>query len=297
MFELYEKYDYYQCPDCEFLFQHLAPTPEKIGTFYPDSYDVYDENTRLKKIGIIRKAILKKYHGYQHLKTKFWADIFCPLVHFLHPQFEIPFIAEGKLLDVGCGNGRFLTRMRELGWNTHGVEFNEFAVSVCRKSELNVHHGDIFSANLEGSSFDIINVSHVIEHVPNPKEFFIELSRILKIDGKLMIKTPNGNALGRSLFNTNWFPNEVPRHLYQFSESNIKELAKLCSLDIELMTTRSTPKLVLNSIDYIAKNKSVPSKKVAWKRWLARIYVLISEHKNRGDELFVMLRKRKLTSP
>ncbi|MEK9825429.1 MAG: hypothetical protein VW395_03950, partial [Methylotenera sp.] len=94
-------------------------------------------------------------------------------------------------------------------------------------------------------------------------------------------------------FSTNWYPNDVPRHLYQFSENNIKALAKLCGLDIESITTRSAPRGVLNSIDYVTKNKSAPSKKVAWKRWLARIYVLVSERKNRGDELFVMLRKRK----
>lgn len=292
MFNLYERYDYHCCPNCDFIFQHPLPTTEQINAFYPNNYDVYEEQSRLKEISNVRKSILKRYYGYSHLKTSLFTDLLSSFGIKLNSSYEIPFKQNGLLLDVGCGNGRYLDGMQKLGWKAKGVEFNEHAVSVCKLSNLDVHHGDLFSANFDAEIFDVINVSHVIEHVPNPKQFFSELSRILKKNGKLIIKTPNSKALGRSLFNTNWFPNEVPRHLYLFSKENLKELAVANHLEIEKIRTNTTVKLILNSFDYVIGNRDIPSKKIKWRRFIAKIYVLIAQYKKQGDELFVVFTKR-----
>jgi len=288
MFDYYDRYDYHQCSSCEFIFQHPAPSAEAISNFYPESYEVYEESSRLKKINRMRKSRLKLNFGYRHLHTPILTDLLSFITSAFQNDFEVPFIENGKLLDVGCGNGRYLDGMNKLGWDVKGVEFNENAVRVCRLSGLDVHHGDLFSANFEDRSFDVINVSHVIEHVPDPKSFFSELSRVLKKNGRLIIKTPNSKALGRALFNTNWYANDVPRHIYLFSEKNLFELAQQSGLEIKQIRTRSTPKIILNSIDYITCNKGKPSKRIWWKRMLARVYVWLSQYKNRGDEIFAV---------
>jgi len=291
MFGHHERYDYQRCTNCHFIFQHPMPTADQISAFYPDSYEVYEEQSRLKKFGAFRKSALKKYYGYSHLNTSVLSDLLCGISHWLNKPYEVPFVADGRLVDVGCGNGRYLDGMRKLGWQVKGVEFNESAVSVCRLSNLDVQHGDLFSANFDANSFDVINVSHVIEHVPNPKEFFAELSRVLKKNGALIIKTPNSEALGRAFFNTNWYANDVPRHIYLFSEKNLSELGNACGLNVQQIKTRTSPKIILNSIDYVTINKGTPSKKVRWKRLLARIYVLMAQHRNQGDEIFAVFTK------
>jgi 2-polyprenyl-3-methyl-5-hydroxy-6-metoxy-1,4-benzoquinol methylase len=292
MFDHYERYDYHRCSNCDFIFQYPLPSPEQISAFYPNSYDIYEEQSRLKKVSSFRKSILKKYYGYSHLKTSISSDILCFITHKFENNYEVPFKQNGYLLDVGCGNGRYLDGMNKLGWKTQGVEFNEHAVSVCKLSNLEVHHGDLFSANFASDTFDVINVSHVVEHVPNPKEFFSELSRIIKKNGILIIKTPNSKAFGRSLFNTNWFPNEVPRHIYLFSEKNLSTLGHNTQFKMEQIITRTTVKLILNSLDYVTGNKEIPSKKIKWKRFIARIYVLIAQYKKQGDEIFAVFTKK-----
>jgi len=291
MFNHYDRYDYHRCTSCNFIFQHPLPTTEQIGSFYPNEYEVYEEQSRLKKVSGLRKSILKKYYGYSHLNTNTFNDFICFIPKQFNNNFEVHFCANGKVLDVGCGNGRYLDGMKKLGWQVKGVEFNEGAVRVCNLSGLDVHHGDLFSANFDANSFDVINVSHVVEHVPNPKEFFAELSRVLKKNGTLIIKTPNSEALGRRLFNTNWYANDVPRHIYLFSEKNFNVLANASSLKVQQLRTRTTPKIILNSIDYVVANNSKPSKKVKWMRLVARSYVLFAQYKKRGDEIFAVFTK------
>lgn len=291
MFNHYERYDYQRCTNCNFIYQYPAPTAEQISTFYPDSYDVYEEQSRLKKISNLSKSILKKYYGYSHLKTNVSSDLLCIITHRVDSDYRVPFVKDGYLLDVGCGNGRYLDGMSALGWRVKGVEFNEYAINVCRLSKLDVHHGDLFSAKFESDSFDVINVSHVIEHVPNPKQLFAELARILKKNGTLIIKTPNSEALGRALFNTNWFPNDVPRHIYFFSEKNLREVGNACGLKVQEIKTRTSAKPILNSLDYVTMNKGTLSKKIRWKRLLARAYVLLAQYKKQGDEIFAVFTK------
>jgi 2-polyprenyl-3-methyl-5-hydroxy-6-metoxy-1,4-benzoquinol methylase len=291
MFNHFERYDYQCCTECDFVFQHPLPTLEQIAGFYPNEYEVYEEQSRLKKVSAFRKSILKKYYGYTHLITSPIVDLLSGFAHLFDKGHENSFVPNGVLLDVGCGNGRYLDGMKKLGWQVKGVEFNESAVKVCKLSDLDVHHGDIFSAHFNDHSFDVINVSHVIEHVPHSKEFFAELARVLKKGGTLIIKTPNSKALGRTLFNTNWYANDVPRHLYLFSEKNLNLLAQTYGLHTQQIKTRSSPKIILNSVDYVSANKSVPSKKVKWKRLLARAYVWIAKYKEQGDEIFAVFIK------
>lgn len=290
MFNKFERYDYYRCGQCDFAFQSPLPSPEKIASFYPENYMVYNPNTQFKLISSLRKSKLKSKFQYHHLDTSLFSDALYKLVGVLDKSYETIFKQKGTLLDVGCGNGRFLSGMKQLGWLTKGVEFNKGAADLCKQAGLDVHHGDLFSAKFDDKTFDVINVSHVIEHVPDPKSFFIELTRILKDDGTLIIKTPNSNALGRIYLNAYWYHNDVPRHLSLFSEESLSALGRLTSLNITHFYTRSSPKALLHSLDY-ANHSKVDSTKIKWKRALARVYVLVSEWKHMGDELFVVFTK------
>ena len=293
MFDRYERYDYQHCTNCHLIFQHPAPSVEEIAAFYPNSYDVYREHSRQKEISQFAKSILKRYYGYSHLKTSRLNDLACRVITKSNSDYRIPFIPGGSLLDVGCGNGRFLDGMKKLGWKVKGVEFNEHAVGMCKLSGLDVHHGDLLSAHFEPDSFDIINVSHVIEHVPHPRQLFSELAKVLKPGGTLIIKTPNSNAFGRKLFNTNWFPDDIPRHIYLYSEKNLRQIGDLCDLHLKAIKTRSSLKVVLNSIDYVLENKGTPSKRIKWRRVLANVFSLVAKHKNQGDEIFAVFTKTK----
>ena len=98
------------------------------------------------------------------------------------------------VLDVGCGRGRFLEFLREIG--VHGVGVDSFgpAVEACRQRGLDVHLGDIFEF-LETTDrlFDGVVCSHIIEHCQPPQAMrvFAHAFDRLRPDGRLIVITPN----------------------------------------------------------------------------------------------------------
>jgi 2-polyprenyl-3-methyl-5-hydroxy-6-metoxy-1,4-benzoquinol methylase len=291
MFDLHQRYDYYRCSTCAAVFQYPMPDMETIASFYPPNYDIYDEQKRERRLGPLRQALLRQTKGYAHLPVglpaRLLAMIFAPFIS-LDTQ---AFVIGGRMLDVGCGNGRYLSTMRTLGWQVQGVEFSPEGVRVCRMSGLSVHHGDLASARFTANSFDLITVRHVIEHIPEPHAFVAELARVLKPGGRVVIETPNCDAFGRAWFSMNWFANEVPRHLYLHSTSSLDNLALQAGLLSDGLRFTTTPKIFLNSLDYILGNRGEPSRKIRWRRALARIYVWLARHNGRGDIIHANYRK------
>ena len=97
---------------------------------------------------------------------------------------------ECRILDVGCGNGRYLRKLDELGFDVTGVETNPELVQTNRKVGLHCLTTDEFSQT--NDTFDIILMSHVIEHF-TPQELLPFLDGYLdrlKVGGSLIIATP-----------------------------------------------------------------------------------------------------------
>lgn len=104
------------------------------------------------------------------------------------------FKAEGKLLDVGTNMGFFLRKAKEAGYDTEGVEPSPSLSQMAREQwNLKIHNCYLESADLPENSFDIITLIDVLEHVTNPKELLAKCRRLLKSDGILVIKVPNGD--------------------------------------------------------------------------------------------------------
>ncbi len=283
MYGLRVRYDYYQCTACCSVFQVPMPDMTMIASFYPENYMVYDQETRVRKVSAMRQAILRRTRGYKHLRPSLPARVFAflaaPFSGAMTPSWE----GGGRMLDIGCGNGRFMTAMRSLGWAVQGVEFSEAGVSAARMSGLDVHHGDLASAAFPDGAFDLVTVRHVVEHVPDPHGFIAEIARVIRPGGRLVIETPNSDALGRQWFGPRWYANDVPRHLFLFSLKNMELLGAVHGLRVGSVSMDTTPKIFLNSLDYAVGNAGTPSKRIAWRRFLARAYVFLARRSGRGD--------------
>lgn len=283
MFDKHERYDYFSCSNCTSVFQYPMPSLEEINSFYPKNYSIYDKKAQVREVGLLKKALLWRKKGYDHLKPSGWYRFLSWMASPFF-QFEKPrYVKNGKLLDIGCGNGRYLLTMRSLGWNVQGVELSADGLEVCHSAGLNVHHGDLKSASLASDSFDVITARHLIEHVPDSHAFMAELARILKPGGKLIIETPNSDALGRACLGPKWFANEVPRHLILFSSTSLQILANKYGLKQCTLNHSTGPKIILNSVDYVIQNQGKPSNKISWRRKLARIYIWTARYYKRGD--------------
>ncbi|HEC16391.1 MAG TPA: class I SAM-dependent methyltransferase [Sedimenticola sp.] len=283
------EYCYAECASCGAVYQAPTPSSGTIASFYPDDYEPYRAGGT-KELNPLEKSVLRARYGYRHLSGGL-PDWLGQLAATFAYRDAIPYRENGRLLDVGCGGGKFLLAMRKLGWRPEGVEFNESAARTCRESGLEVFRGELAEAAFPDESFDVVTARHVIEHIPDPRPFIAEIFRILKPGGLMVLKTPNSQALGRGWFGANWYANDVPRHLILFAPNNLRLLATRAGFREKTTETFSTPKMVLNSWDYRTGNRGRPSKKRKLRRIIARLYVLAAALSGHGDEIFCIYQK------
>ncbi len=112
-----------------------------------------------------------------------------------------------NVLDIGCGRGEFLEKMRDAGVGARGIDLHEESIALCRSKGLNAEVADMY-AFLEAQpdlSFDGIFCSQVVEHL-KPAELpklIALLSRKTARNGVLAIETPNPECL--AIFATHFY--------------------------------------------------------------------------------------------
>lgn len=131
-----------------------------------------------------------------------------------------------RLLDVGCGTGEFLVRMRDAGWEVSGIDPNAASVAVAREKGLDVQQSGLHEARLEERSFDAITLNHVIEHLHDPLGAIARCRALLRRGGALWIATPNIDALGHRRFGPHWFGLDPPRHIVLFTPRALEGLLR-----------------------------------------------------------------------
>lgn len=118
-----------------------------------------------------------------------------------------------RLLDIGCGNGAFLSRAAEMGWDAVGCEPDPKAALACQAAGLNVIAGDAFMPLLDAERFDVITMSHVIEHVGDSAGLLHRVMTLLRPGGWLWIAWPNPASYGVRVFGKTWHGLHPPYHL------------------------------------------------------------------------------------
>lgn len=136
-------------------------------------------------------------------------------------------VRPGRVLEVGCGQGRQLVRLKAMGWEVEGQEIDPGAgAHHLGDSDIRVYQAPLEDLRLPEGRYDAIVMNHVIEHVVDPPALLRECRRLLKQDGQLVVVTPNAGGLGHRLFGAHWRPLEPPRHLFLFSDRNLPDLAR-----------------------------------------------------------------------
>ncbi|MFA0754087.1 MAG: hypothetical protein IMHGJWDQ_001870 [Candidatus Fervidibacter sp.] len=236
------------CGHCHLAWLNPRPVLEDIPKCYPDAYFTHEPVESVDFLSLnptsristfkrrLRIAVLREQFGYRHLEPQL--RLFCMLgkvamlVPLLRQRLTMglgamlrPWKEHGRLLDIGCGNGSYLAMMKRLGWEVVGTEIDPKAADIATSSlGIFVHVGDLKDAPFEHASFDVITMSHVIEHVADPIDFLRTAARFLKPGGEMIVVTPNLSSLGSRIFGADWYCLDPPRHLYLFTPASVRLL-------------------------------------------------------------------------
>lgn len=210
-----------RCRHCGLVYLNPRPSPATAMEYYPPDYGAHSPlpgklsfRERIKLLALERD----KQHGIKRLIIRQLGNLVA-----LWVGLDVRYIPGGRLLDIGCGNGRSVRLYQLAGWDAWGVEPNEAAARYAQAAGLQVFVGTLEQMRFPSEHFDIVTMYQVLEHVANPKELLSEVYRILKPGGQLLISVPNIECYDFGIFQAEWFPLEVPRHFYHFSLDTLSQ--------------------------------------------------------------------------
>src|SRR5206468_10818018 len=141
--------------------------------------------------------------GYRHLdageagpRARAWARLHRRKILANFPRW----IGAGRLLDVGCANGRFLHQMRTVGWRGAGIEIDPAAAAKARSVTPEIFVGDPVDAPFADGVFDVVTSFHVVEHLTRPLAALSRMIGWLAPGGLLIVEVPNAGGAGGRLF-------------------------------------------------------------------------------------------------
>ncbi len=194
-------YDIVRCTACGLEQIHPLPSPGELKALYEKHYNFGGE----------RDTTYTRIREWFHFSPvyRLW------LILDGDFSFHLP-KGTGRLLDIGCNEGRGLKIYSRNGFQAEGLELNETAARVARQKGLTVHTcllQDFQPSHL----YDVVVLSNVLEHSLSPKEVLLDVRRILKQDGEVWISCPNSRSWQRKVFGRDWANWHVPFHIAHFS--------------------------------------------------------------------------------
>ena len=237
------RWDLQRCTDCGSGYLDPRPTPATIGLAYAKYYTHaaaggvdYATASWWRRFRMAqRNSYLNAKYGYA-LKPA--AGYPLTLGRARRQRFDsfagyLRFPGRGaRILDVGCGNGRFLWQMRSLGWDVCGVEPDPQSAVRAREAGLDVRTGMLQEQAFANESFDAVTMFHVIEHLHEPADMLRRCWKLLKPHGRITVVTPNFDSCGHRYYGAHWRGIETPRHLVIFTDSSLRRMLENCGFKV-----------------------------------------------------------------
>lgn len=173
-----------RCSNCSGYYVSPSPTEDLLSDFYNSYHDTHFGGQTNRNIKEIRSEL-------DSIDPQ--SD---PRLSFLKKDINCNNAANYKVLDFGCGTGSFLYQARRLGASVTGIELDSSAVSICHELGIeSVLLGGFDVLKTIDEEYDLIVLNDVIEHPLNPTYLISILCSLLSERGKILIWTPNGNAI------------------------------------------------------------------------------------------------------
>ena len=176
-------YDLLRCSMCKHTWLDNRPTPEEIGSYYTDKYH--------RAISHAGETAAKRWRRQLQVISNYKAS--------------------GRILDIGCSSGGFLSYLNSETWERYGIEASVPTAERARSiSGADIFAGDVLDAVFQRNWFDVITCSDVLEHLYEPREVFRRVCNWLKPGGIFYVFVPNIMSWEARVFRSRQLPHGRP---------------------------------------------------------------------------------------
>ncbi|WP_232424842.1 class I SAM-dependent methyltransferase [Algoriphagus resistens] len=235
------------CTNCGLKFTNPRPTEETIAPYY-DFPEYFSHDDKAKNLTQFIYQKVRNYTTSQKLKH----------LTSLKPL-------KGSYLDYGCGTAELLAKAENKGWKVTGIEPNEKAKKLAETKIDGKVYQSINDLPKE-SSFDIITLYHVLEHIHLLRKTVKKLLKHLKSDSYIVIAVPNPDSPDAIKYGKQWAGWDIPRHLYHFNHQAIKSFEEI----FDLQLTNEIP-MIFDSyyVSLLSEGYTYPDQSTLKKYWKA----------------------------
>jgi len=210
-----DEFEFGRCTNCDHVYLKPRPSEEELSVIYPDDYYAL--------AGPSVRVVADAQRIWEGRKVALYRTLVGP--------------GRRRWLDIGCGNGRFLSVLREFGdpqWELVGVDFDERAVGQCREAGFEAHAVRVEDYDGGGEGLDGVVMLQLIEHVDDPAVVARKVFQLLKPGGCFVVETPNLGGWDYRLFRGQcWGHYHFPRHWNLFSTPALHRMLRDAGFEIE----------------------------------------------------------------
>jgi SAM-dependent methyltransferase len=205
-----------RCIECSVGSVRPVPSATEIAEFYRlDSYYTHGSNHIADvPLSVADRILIKLAWQFDNSR-----------------QFDTSRVSElllpgSKVIDLGCGDGRLIAELQHAGFEVLGVEPDRSAQALGATKGVEILPGtaEDLPASLVPGSFDLVVMSHSLEHCRDPGRAVRNAAALLKPGGGLYCEVPNCAAMHFRTFTVTSTMFDAPRHLQFFEPGNLQAL-------------------------------------------------------------------------
>ncbi len=209
------RFRFLRCTGCRHVYLNPRPRAADLSVIYPANYYAYEDGG-----GGLVARLRRSWEGG---KVRLYREL----------------VGEGprRILDIGCGNGRFLSILRDFGppeWELEGIDFDPEAARKCEERGFRTHVSRVEDFTSEDGRYDAVAMLQLIEHVDDPVALSERVFALLKPGGCFIVETPNLAGLDYRAFRGCWWGHyHFPRHWNLFSTKALHRMLEERGFAIE----------------------------------------------------------------
>lgn len=237
--------------DCGLCYTSPRPPDGQWEKWYGEDYGPHRLRAKRRRWHTplrerLDRRLLEIYRGYapgeaDSRTRRLLATLFSPILGRLLNPYFLPPHGGCRLLDFGCGTGKYMARMRDLGWEVLGVDRSSRAVSLARElAGVPAVLGTLPEDRevLAGEPlFDLATCWEVLEHVDDPAATLASIRELLLPTGRLVLTVPNFAGWGARFFGREWIGLDLPRHLTHFTPATLEAMLRATGYRVVHRTT------------------------------------------------------------